>query len=118
MKTPEQGAGSLHVRSGHHWTFFSNYGHILLALAQDPEARMRDLAGRVGITERAVHRLLGEMEAAGVITRRRTGRRNSYSINPKVQLRHPIEEHRTVGDLIQLVLPTKHQRNSRANPRG
>ncbi len=94
-------------RPGHPWTFLSNYGHILLALAQDPEARMRDLAQRVGITERAVHRLLGEMETAKVIARHRNGRRNHYSINPKVQLRHPIEAHRTVGDLIDLVLPAE-----------
>lgn len=90
--------------AGHHWTFISNHGHILLALAQDPEARMRDLADRVGITERAVHRLLGEMEQAGVIRRQKIGRRNTYSINRRVKLRHPIEEHRTVGDLIDLVL--------------
>lgn len=87
----------------HQWTFFTNYGHILLALAQDPAARLRDLADRVGITERAVHRVLAELEAAAVITRQRHGRRNRYSIRIGRKLRHPIESHRTVGDLIDLV---------------
>ncbi len=101
----------------HNWTFFSNYGHILLALAQDPEARLRDLAERVGITERAVHRLLSEMEAAGVISRHREGRRNSYSINRAVRLRHPIEDHRTVGDLIDLIDLASSTRRRGAKPR-
>ncbi len=104
MKADTSAPGPLMERDkSHHWTFFSNYGHILLALAQDPEARLRDLAERVGITERAVHRLLSEMEAAGVISRHREGRRNSYSIKQTVKLRHPIEDHRTVGDLIDLI---------------
>lgn len=99
----------------HNWTFFSNYGHILLALAQDPEARLRDLAERVGITERAVHRLLAEMEAADVISRHREGRRNTYSINPNVRLRHPIEAHRTVGDLIAFMSPTRRRGQKKAS---
>jgi len=111
MKAQPSGPETLVNRDGgHSWTFFSNYGHILLALAQDPEARLRDLAERVGITERAVHRLLAEMEAADVISRHREGRRNSYSINPEIRLRHPIEAHRTVGDLIESMSPTPRRR--------
>ncbi|MDG2303748.1 MAG: winged helix-turn-helix domain-containing protein [Candidatus Binatia bacterium] len=106
MKASTDGAaGSTERATSNGWTFFSNYGHILLALAQDPAARLRDLAERVGITERAVHRLLSEMESAGVITRHREGRRNSYSIRRGGKLRHPIEHHRTVGDLIDLIAP-------------
>jgi len=85
------------------WSFFSNHGHILLALAEDPTARLRDLAERVGITERAVHRLLSEMEEAGIISHHHEGRRNVYSIRRQERLRHPIESHRSVGDLIKLV---------------
>ena len=88
---------------GNDWTFFSNHGHILLVLAQDPHIRLRDLAARVGITERAVHRLLVEMEHGGVIVRHREGRRNHYTVRSDRRLRHPIEEHRTVGDLIEMV---------------
>jgi len=101
-------------QTSHNWTFLSNYGHILLALAQNPGARLRDLAERVGITERAVHRLLSEMEAAGVIARRRDGRRNTYTIRRSVRLRHPIEGHRTVGDLLDLVSAPGRRRTRRA----
>ncbi len=102
------------------WTFFSNHGHILVALADDPNARLRDLAERVGITERAVQRLLGEMEEADVITRRRTGRRNTYAINRDFRLRHPIEEHCTAGDLIDMVQTSRgtEQRRRRAKRGG
>ena len=85
------------------WTFFSNHGHLLLALAEDPSARLRDLADRVGITERAVQRLIGELEEGGVIRRHREGRRNRYELLPGQHLRHPIEAHCTVGDLIEIV---------------
>ncbi len=97
---------------GHQWTFFSNYGHVLVALADDPEARLRDLAERVGITERAVVRLLGEMEEADVITRSRSGRRNTYAINRSVRLRHPIEQHCTAGDVIDMVQANRETRRS------
>lgn len=98
-------SGTSHDRTaGNQWTFISNHGHLLLALAQDPEARLRDLASRVGITERAVHRILAEMEMAGVIRREKVGRRNTYSIDRRIKLRHPIEQHRSVGDLVDLIL--------------
>lgn len=85
------------------WTFLTNHAHVLLALAGDPTLRRRDLAERVGITERAVGTILAELEAAGVIAVHREGRRNSYRIRGRVKLRHPIEAHRTVGDLMALV---------------
>jgi DNA-binding transcriptional ArsR family regulator len=85
------------------WTFLTNHAHVLLCLAHDPTLRRRDLAERVGITERAVGNILGELEEAGVIAVRRDGRRNSYRIHGRVRLRHPVESHRTVGDLIALV---------------
>jgi DNA-binding transcriptional ArsR family regulator len=85
------------------WTFLTNHAHVLLCLAHDPTLRRRDLAERVGITERAVGNILGELEEAGVIAVRRDGRRNSYRVHGRVRLRHPVEAHRTVGDLIALV---------------
>ncbi len=86
------------------WTFLSNYGHVLVALAREPDARLRDIAEVVGITERAVHRLLTEMESAGVIHRHREGRRNRYTIERQRRLRHPSERHCTVGDLIDMIV--------------
>ena len=85
------------------WTFLSNHAHVLLLLAEDPELRLRDLADRVGITERAVQKIISELESAAVLTRTRDGRRNRYTIHADRPLRHPVEAHRTVGDLIRMV---------------
>lgn len=82
------------------WTFLTNHAHVLIALAEDPDARLRDVAARVGITERAVQHIVGDLEAAGVLVRSRTGRRNHYALNGDVALRHPVESHRTVADLL------------------
>jgi DNA-binding IscR family transcriptional regulator len=88
---------------GRHWTFLSNHGHVLVCLAMDPAARLRDVATRVGITERAVQKIVGDLEEAGVLVRLRSGRRNSYHLNVNVPLRHALEAHRTVGALLGLV---------------
>ena len=87
-----------------HWTFLSNHAHVLVCLAQDPDARLRDVALGVGITERAVQKIVSDLEEAGVIVRERAGRRNSYRLNLDVPLRHALEAHRTVGTLLSLVL--------------
>jgi DNA-binding MarR family transcriptional regulator len=86
------------------WTFFSNYAHVLVTLAQDPSARLRDVAEKVGITERAVQRIVGHLEDAMVLTKEREGRRNHYRIDMNCPLRHPLESHRTVGSLLHMVL--------------
>ena len=86
------------------WTFLTNHSHVLLCLAKNPEARMRDVAGSVGITERAVQRIVSELEAAGYVTRRREGRRNTYEVDGTLPLRHPVEGHQTLNALIKLVL--------------
>ena len=86
------------------WTFLTNHSHVLLCLARDPEVRMRDVAREVGITERAVQRIVADLDAAGHITREKHGRRNSYRVNRETCLRHPLEEHRTVGDLLDLLV--------------
>jgi DNA-binding transcriptional ArsR family regulator len=84
------------------WTFLSNHSHVLIALAKNPELRIRDLADQVGITERAVAQILTDLEAAGVLTKQRRGRRNVYRIDPSVSLRHPVEAHRKVRDILHL----------------
>jgi predicted transcriptional regulator len=85
------------------WTFLTNHAHVLLCLARDPEARLREVAEQVGVTERAVQRIVTELEDAGYVTRAREGRRNHYVVRPELPLRHPIEQHRTVASLIDLV---------------
>jgi len=96
----------MHVRqneSHSSWTYLSNHSHVLICIANDPSARLRDLAERVGITERAVQMIVQDLEQAGVVEKRRTGRRNHYEIHPDHALRHPVEAHRTVRELLELV---------------
>jgi DNA-binding MarR family transcriptional regulator len=90
-----------------HWTFLSNHGHVLVAIALDPEARVRDLAARVGITERAVQKIVGELVQQGFVVRRKTGRRNCYEIVPETHLRHPLESEVTVGEFTRALVRTK-----------
>lgn len=89
------------------WTFLTNHSHVLICLHRDVHVRLRDVAEQVGITERAVQRIVQELEEAGVITRRREGRRNTYQVNMQRHLRHPIEGHCSVGDLLTMVNPPR-----------
>ncbi len=84
------------------WHFLSNHSHVLLSISADPDVTVRDLAQRVGITERAVIRIIGELDNAGYLTRIREGRNNHYVINPELPLRHPVEAHCSIGDLIEM----------------
>lgn len=86
------------------WTFLSNHAHVLVAVARDPHVRVREIAAAVGITERAVMRILGELEEAEVISRERHGRRTEYKVHPDGRLRHPLEAEHTVRELISLLV--------------
>jgi DNA-binding MarR family transcriptional regulator len=100
MKAPESSSAP--------WTFLTNHAHVLICLAQDPEMRIQDVAEKVGITYRAVQRILDELEAAGYISRGRKkedARSNQYRVNAKLPLRHPIEQHRCVAALLELGMP-------------
>ena len=97
------------------WTFLSNYAHVLVCLAENPEARLRDVAERVGITERSAQRLITHLDEAGILTRVKHGRRNSYFIDTTAHLRHPIEQDCTVGELLGLVLAPARVRKLEAN---
>ena len=85
------------------WTLFSNYGHVLVCLARNREARLRDVAAEVGITERAVQTIVRDMQDAGFITVTKQGRCNRYRINRRKSLRHSLESHCSVGKLLSLV---------------
>ncbi len=91
--------------SGATWTFLSNHTHVLVCLAADGDQTVRDIAQKVGITERAVLRIVAELEQGGVLARARDGRRNRYAIDPEAPLRHPLEAHCRIGDLLALVTP-------------
>lgn len=87
----------------HGWTFLSNHAHVLISLAATPDLRLRDIALQVGITERAVQNVLADLEREGLVTRERDGRRNRYALHLERPLRHPIEAHRSVRELVDLV---------------
>lgn len=86
-----------------HWTFFTNHAHVLIQLYVEPELVLREVAANVGITERAVQRILTELEEAGYVERERVGRRNRYRISGDKHLRHPIEAHCQIADLVGMV---------------
>ncbi|HET8660291.1 MAG TPA: helix-turn-helix domain-containing protein [Micromonosporaceae bacterium] len=84
------------------WTFLTNHAHVLLAVARQPTARLRDVADAVGITERAAQAIVADLEAAGYLQRERVGRRNEYTVNPAGRFRHPAEADHSIGDLLKL----------------
>ena len=100
------------------WTFLTNHGHVLLCLAMSPELRLRDVAEQVGVTERAVQRIVSDLEEGGYLTRRRSGRQNEYEINADGAMRHPLESHGTVQSLIDLVDVRAIDRRPRATATG
>lgn len=103
--------------SGGNWTFFSNHAHVLVCLLQTPQPTMRETATKVGITERAVQRIVSELEAAGVIERRKEGRRNVYSLSLDQPLRHPLEAHHTIGEILGMIVEDMDSTSSRRNKR-
>lgn len=103
-RRPPQRARSAFEDEAPGWTFLSNHAHVLLSLAEDPQLPLRDVAQRVGITERSVQRIVSELEAGDYLVRSREGRCNRYTLRKSQPLRHPIEMHKRVGDLIEMVL--------------
>ncbi len=85
------------------WTFLTNHTHVLVCLAQNDDITLREVAQQVGITERAVHAIVTALEEEGVLTRTREGQRNRYKLNRSYRLRHPLESHRKIGDLLDLI---------------
>jgi hypothetical protein len=81
------------------WKFITNHAQVLLCVAHDPEIRLREIAQSCGITERAAHRIIADLEEAGYITRERVGRRNRYQFHPEVSMRHPRIEHSLLQDI-------------------
>ena len=91
------------AETGHRWTFLTNHSHVLVVLHANPNLVLREVALEVGITERAVQRIIHDLEIGGFIERERVGRRNRYVVLLDQPLRHPIESHRNIGDLLGLV---------------
>jgi len=85
------------------WTFMTNHLHVLLVISSRDDLVLREVANLVGITERAVQKIVMELEEAGYLVRERVGRVNRYTVNLNKPLRHPLEKHQTVGALIRML---------------
>jgi MarR family len=85
------------------WTFLTNHARVLVCIADDPGVRLREIGERVGITERAAHRIVVELAAAGYITRERNGRRNQYTINTHLPVHDSIARKQNVGQLLEIL---------------
>ena len=86
------------------WTFLSNHAHILILIAANPQMRMRELALHTAITERAVQRIVADLHKAGYLSLERQGRRNHYEVHTDLPMRHPIERHCPVSNLLDGIL--------------
>ena len=101
-KTPPKGSGK-EGATGARWTFLTNHAHVLILLDRESDLVLREVASRVGITERAVQRIVQDLEEGGFVQRERVGRQNHYRVLKSQPLRHPIESHRKIGDLLKLI---------------
>ena len=88
------------------WRTLTNHGLVLLCVARQPGQRLREIAGCVGVTERAAQRIVGELCEAGYVSRRRVGRRNTYEVHPDRSLRDPLVDGHNVGDLLSGLVDT------------
>ena len=89
--------------NGPEWAFPSYHARVLLCIAKEPQVRLREVAHRAGITERAVQRIVADLEEGGYLSRLRAGRRNRYEVHLDRPLRHSVESHREVGVLLNLI---------------
>jgi hypothetical protein len=93
------------AEGGRSWNFVTSHGVALIEISRDPNATVREISERVGVTERQAHRVLGDLVAAGYLTRSRVGRRNSYCVNEGQPMRHPAVAAHLVGELLSALVP-------------
>ena len=85
------------------WHFLTSHAQVLLCIERDPDARLRDMAETVGITERAAQRIVSDLVDAGYVTREREGRRNRYSLDRSLRMRHPSQFSHEIGELLDVL---------------
>ena len=90
-------------QSGGSWTLLTGHGRVLVEISRDPDARIRDISAAVGLAERTVQAIVADLEAAGYLTRTRTGRRVRYTVNHDSLFRHPAQEGQRVGPFLSLL---------------
>jgi DNA-binding MarR family transcriptional regulator len=93
------------AHEGHNtsWTLLTGHGHVLVEIARNPRARMRDISEVVGLTERTVQAIVADLEAEGYLTRTRSGRRNLYTVNSQSLFRHPAQDGHRLGPFLALL---------------
>jgi hypothetical protein len=85
------------------WTFLTNHAIALICLTREPDLTLRQIGDRVGLTERATHRIVSDLVDRGYVVRTREGRRNRYEIRPDAQIEDPVLGGRRVGELLALL---------------
>ena len=98
--------------SGGSWTLLTGHGHVLVEIARNPDARIRDISAVVGLTERTVQVIVADLEAAGYLTRTRTGRRTRYTVNHDSLFRHPAQEGHRVGPFLTVLAASENARGT------
>ncbi len=88
------------------WSFLTNHARVLMCIAHDPGARLRDIATSLGITERSAHGIVTELAEAGYVVKQKDGRRNRYQIQAHLPLPEPTSRERTVGEVLALLAGT------------
>ncbi len=96
------------------WGFLTNHARVLLCISGDPGIRLRDIAARIGITERSAYGIVTDLATAGYITKMRDGRRNQYEIQAHLPLPEPTSRERTVGEVLALLAGVQHESPSDA----
>jgi DNA-binding MarR family transcriptional regulator len=92
---------------GRRWNFVTSHGVVLIEVFRDPNATVREISERVGLTERQSHRVLGDLVAEGYLVRERVGRRNAYRINEAQPMRHPTVAAHRIGELLAALAPLR-----------
>jgi DNA-binding MarR family transcriptional regulator len=103
-------------QSGGNWTLLTGHGHVLVEIARNPRARIRDISGAAGITGRTAQAIVADLEAAGYITRTRTGRRTQYTVRHDSKFRHPAQEGLQVGPFLALLATADENGRRAAGP--
>lgn len=99
------------------WSFLTNHARVLLSITEDPSVRLREVAERVGITERAAHRIINDLVAAGYVSRERIGRRNHYTVRRDLPLPDRLSRTQPLGELLTILTPRADPEPSTPRPR-
>ncbi len=98
------------------WSFLTNHARVLLRIAQDPDARLRDIAVAVGITERSAFGIITDLTAAGYVVKHKDGRRNRYQIQAHLPLPEPASQEPAIGDVLAVLIGNEDERESTHGP--